>query len=554
MSDIESLWLVKAGSRILGPFSEFQLIHLIHTKEVSPIDEVKKPLQRWVFVRQCEELKAAVERYRDQLSGANHQTVLDSTAITEEMDIEKTAPAFQLQSESVAVREMIVSEAPPVQNYSSVPEPTIATLDPRAVQKAQEKLKRKENSRSGGVVWVLGLLVFLAIAIIYYWPSNVMTTESEDSNYIVLAEQGQFKEVMDELDALSKVRSLTLEEKILKLGAAAKVNRQSFEVRSFAEDIQSSQALTAQQASQIHRSISISLLQESLFDEAATEVSRASDVSTWDLLNIAILKRDWVNAEILLAQAKDKLLPGQRELVLGLIQLSKGESVTAISDSYNLAAKTYFLKALSLQRQNAGLEELGAVIRKLMEFNPFVDDIFVENMFVDQSSLKWSNLTQYCQRPNPQDNIEETRSMYIWLLQFCNLMSANFTDVNFDRLILNDPGYPDLSQMSASWVAFANVHMDRFAEARTYLPTAGDSYLGHLTKGKLCLVTQDFQCAEQSYQNILRNNPNDPWALTGMINSKFNSGLIPEAKALLRSALVSYPDFKELIEWKYKLL
>lgn len=557
MSETESLWLVKAGARILGPFSEFQLIHLIHTKEVSPIDEVKKPLQRWIFVRQSEELKSAVERYRDQLSGNGTQTVMEITAITEEMDIEKTAPAYNLQG-AISTESLVgtaTKELMPVQSESSFDQERsnvtpIAVLDPRALNRYKKSNLKNGNS---GLLWPMIVTVFvfaIILGLIYFWPNKNKLAENEEVNIQSLIEQGYWREALDELDGLAKTRNLSTDEKIWQIGLVSKVERQSNHVKWLAEKIKTESKLTPQQINFVQKAVATSLSQEALYDEALQELKKSSFVNPWDILNILILKRDWVSARQSFDVVSGDLTKSQKILASNIISLAENKPIELISNEYEASAKSYLLKVLSLQRQGASRQEILNQIVLLSNTNPFVDGAITEDLFVDESSLKWSFLAQFCQKPNDQS----MPGVDLWIFHFCHLVSSNFTDLKFENLILSDIDFSNLNELTSALVAYANVSVDRFAEARTFLSPSSQSYLTNLTLAKLCLVDQDYQCAEKSYQSVLRQNPNDPWANSGMINIKFNKGQIAEAKSLLRLGLKENPKFREIVQWKYKIL
>lgn len=61
-------WLVRSSGRILGPFSDAELEEKILRKEISIIDEISTPWQRWNFVREFPMFYDAVEKVRQSVS------------------------------------------------------------------------------------------------------------------------------------------------------------------------------------------------------------------------------------------------------------------------------------------------------------------------------------------------------------------------------------------------------------------------------------------------------------------------------------------------------
>jgi hypothetical protein len=63
-----SNWLVRSSGRVLGPFSDKELEEKIIKKEISIIDEISTPWQRWDFVREFPMFYDAVEKVRQSVS------------------------------------------------------------------------------------------------------------------------------------------------------------------------------------------------------------------------------------------------------------------------------------------------------------------------------------------------------------------------------------------------------------------------------------------------------------------------------------------------------
>jgi tetratricopeptide (TPR) repeat protein len=77
-------WLVRASGHILGPLSQWEVEEKIKSKEIGLFDYVQKPFGRWIYIREEEALKSAVEDARRR-AGGKEDTVamsLESTGVT----------------------------------------------------------------------------------------------------------------------------------------------------------------------------------------------------------------------------------------------------------------------------------------------------------------------------------------------------------------------------------------------------------------------------------------------------------------------------------------
>lgn len=67
-------WLVKSENKILGPYSFDQVIDLIRKKQVSLIDEIRDPENRWLYVRENPAFKEIVEERRKEIDARSEST------------------------------------------------------------------------------------------------------------------------------------------------------------------------------------------------------------------------------------------------------------------------------------------------------------------------------------------------------------------------------------------------------------------------------------------------------------------------------------------------
>ncbi len=71
----ETIWLVKSGDRILGPYSGEEIKNKLHEKELVVIDEVVMPMRRWRYIRDEPAFALVVEEVRK-----SHLSMREDTA------------------------------------------------------------------------------------------------------------------------------------------------------------------------------------------------------------------------------------------------------------------------------------------------------------------------------------------------------------------------------------------------------------------------------------------------------------------------------------------
>jgi hypothetical protein len=91
-----TIWLVKSGDRILGPYATDEVVHRIKTKEIVVIDEVISPESRWCYVRDVPTFSAAVEEVRGGLMSSREDTEVQG--YTDQVTLTDSSESFNKTS------------------------------------------------------------------------------------------------------------------------------------------------------------------------------------------------------------------------------------------------------------------------------------------------------------------------------------------------------------------------------------------------------------------------------------------------------------------------
>jgi len=74
----EKFWMVKSSTRIMGPYTTKDIFELLKEKQISLLDEARKPTGRWAYIREHKDLTETVDKLK-VISISNEATVSQMT-------------------------------------------------------------------------------------------------------------------------------------------------------------------------------------------------------------------------------------------------------------------------------------------------------------------------------------------------------------------------------------------------------------------------------------------------------------------------------------------
>ncbi len=217
MSDAK--WLVKSSGRLLGPWTIEAIIEQIKSRNISILDEVKDPLNRWLFIREHQLLTSAVRQVRDEQSNVIENT--QSTFVTSGRTITSSVTERLVQEGeltpnptpgmvSVAGTEKTVNSGPLGQNAFGV------LTDNRARQQVDKSV--------GSWMWFVygaGVLAFVgALLFLRSQSGSKMSNEQAEETFKVaneLALRGEYQKSVDLVEKMANSRNLRPAENVLKV-------------------------------------------------------------------------------------------------------------------------------------------------------------------------------------------------------------------------------------------------------------------------------------------------------------------------------------------------
>ncbi len=182
----ESIWLVKSGDRVLGPFSKDEIKNRLMDRDIVVIDEITTPNKRWRYIRDEPAFALIVEEIRKAHLNAREDTELGTVSKTFDDHMDRTGN-FEPSTSTGFSRVENIRDAEIVEESTAIPHPAKPGAPPqmRSYGSASDQRVQQEASRGGRVIWI-SAFVILAVATFMFIrlrsapaPNNVSGTSAE---------------------------------------------------------------------------------------------------------------------------------------------------------------------------------------------------------------------------------------------------------------------------------------------------------------------------------------------------------------------------------------
>lgn len=183
----ETKWLVKSENKVLGPFSYDQVNDLIRKKQLSLIDEIRDPENRWLYIRENPEFKDIVEEIRKETEVRGEATkTYQSISKTVDENLLKTKTDFnQFSSIELEAQEVKLLQEIPIEPDESSPK-NLATIpvDIKSYgSKSDQSIEQKLNlhNKRGLLVITAAVVVIVTLILGYSYNQRIsLAKRNED--------------------------------------------------------------------------------------------------------------------------------------------------------------------------------------------------------------------------------------------------------------------------------------------------------------------------------------------------------------------------------------
>lgn len=542
-------WLIRSGSRVLGPYTQAEVLLKLREKELSLHDEVSEPLGRWWPIQFHPRMDDVVEDFRSQ--SANERTDAIGTGTP---TVSLTDALGEASSQS---KKKVESKA----------------VETFGVYKHSQQNKAAKSFY--GWLWLVCFLVFLGGAY-YFWSSqknkNQQVAQVQQASDLKKAEQalyiGDYKQALELYKKISEKNPSDHSYAVFLAPLYLQDKNQTVMAKREFENIpnlgQSAEMMTA---------YGLMYFLDGNDDKALENWKKAMSINPHfeaSALNIAYLyihnkspsrSREWIEANY------------QREgygpdwniayALASVDAFEKTKSFRFLSEAKLMLSGSHLKVQDRLQdvllirmRLSRLMNDDEAFKKNLADFfNQEIDgfkkvrhNAFVANRFIEDEFM-----VPLCRKNAASISTQPEKG----LLEVYCFVRGDQMDLAQKKISQMREQMPKHVSVLA-WSSFMLNQLRQQDEASVLLGRAleanrnPDYILPATLQAQFCFDRKDYTCAEQNWVSVLKNNSDSLVALTGLASVKVVNGRKTEAlEDLKRIALIS-DDYKPFLQLRWK--
>ncbi len=596
-------WLVRAGGKILGPFSFDELKAELNEKNITLLDEIRCPSSRWGFIREHPDLKEIVNWIREkQLSEKDHTTgnVRSKTVTATEIEItpfpdSEVTPAPLSQS---AAESLIDEQTPVTVLKQNTPQPEISPSPTRKpsrnvifnepeVQEIKEEfypapavvkrygapLELNRKKKSSSLLWTAVLLATAIITVAFVWRFLPKRTE-RPLNYgenVKLAKFNQslqyYDRALEYYERAEKQQPLDPSTQLHMLPLYVEVENKTAYVRERLLELQARPGM--EKNLDINFYVGMTYLRENNFSKANDLFAEimAKDPERADApLNFLIsmyLERSLAKlletSEIWIQRSmKDPLYILLRAMTVQ--QVVEKDSNNALVNRHIQELKRFIgmnrvyrsesllvLAALTSKiNQPIAMVE---VLQQLLSESPRASFEMVHDLWVDPRPFSWAAMMQFCEDIRSEN---ESSPAVIGLMTYCSYKKNDM--LNAAKLISQGRDAYPANEMILALEAFLYSEQNQFERSKASLRLSSKPNLLHyLVRGRICAQEKDYTCAETNWKAAREMQPFNSEAIYGLAWVARQRGELDLAADLAKQGSLVTTRHRPLIELQEEL-
>ena len=576
--DINRKWLVKTSGRVIGPYRQEEILQLLLDKRIAPIDEIKGPETRWVFLREHTQFREIIQKYRDQESSAVENTHGGQNTMTEtdvNPDLTPTPHPLHIGSAGKGVVPEIKSIKHDTPKESEVKDGAkAAKVTPHYGMLNDRRVIRRTESKTK--LFVMSLLIAGSVLLLF---SGYIYLNKKNSNGMQVLDRKNYKEsaiknkalglydlaLSDYRKAVEK-ENLDLSSKLTFATLLMNVENNYLEANRIVDEIESEHKnLTPEYKSIIENIRGLAAMSEDSF--AASEV-HFKNALNFDVAN-EVAKINLVQLKIVYgknAEAFKLIQDLNREGIISPIfsinkafllasgkvdndKFAKMEQELGQINSTEFEIESHFLRAffeLKMNKKNSFESNL----RKLFSFNPDLSRDHVRELGVTFRALEWSKFKSLC---DEMIGVGGENSWAKALDIYCSYQKGDINGASSKADSYNVKFAKDENILAI--YLFILYKTNRLAEAKAViaLNPGREIYLLNLVKSEMCLKDNNYNCAEEGFNDLYHRDADDIEALHGLARTNYLSKNNEAAIQYMQKGLAINDKFLPLLHLKEKL-
>lgn len=537
----EAKWLVKSSGRVLGPWTIEAIIEQIKSRNISILDEVKDPLNRWLFIQEHQLLTSAVRQVRDEQSNVIENT--QSTFVTSGRTITSSVterifqeseqtPNPQAGMMSVAGTEKTIAPGHLGTNNYGV-------LD----QKARQKIDKSVGTwmwwiYGAGVLAFVGALIFLRSQS----GSRMSNEQAEETLKVAheLANRGDYQKSIDLVEKVESSRPLRMMENAFKAKLLLSVeNPNEVEIMRIAEALRSAPPMDGMNVDLLRGIVQSRLgkwREAQISYQGALEKGTMAEETRLNMAAAFFANSEFGKAWSYLRAPRGAHLKAYYQMLKSLVVLSWEDPKTRASvleSAYNefrdfdrfdekdrtrTAGRDFRFERLLLlgalaakANKNDATQDIRA---RLVQTNPTESRQYLKSAMLDWQTVGWTNLLPKCQALRDAGRTEDVTNRGVWALCLAGAGDLVNSRNYLDEALRQFQGDKQLAGVDA----FLLFSSGRKAEAERLVNQYPNSDQTLITwvQALSCEEKLDSSCAERIWEQMKGLDQYEPRAYYGI--------------------------------------
>ncbi len=575
----DQLWLVKSSNRILGPFAFSEVVALIHSRELYLLDEVCRPLKRWVSFQECDEFRDAIEEMRKKGFSTSEDTSsindgFTNRGLTATVPVEiEYADEFtdEMAFAENASREIVydsVVETKSKQSVNASPSTGVTVYGSKNSAQFAKDVQSKTR-------FIPALLFFLAACgfgilgyqYFYRKPKMVESVAQDDYDKGMYAmDEGDYAQALDRFSRYSGKFHDTKKVALYLGPLLIQLENQTVQGQQLLQE-----ALSADPNSlaQVQTGIGLAEMINGHYEQAREAFDKALDSNPYfypALINkgsLALLRQDYTNAKNTFESVVNKTdTEPEAFMLLADTLLNSGkeemidEAISELSDflktatDYSQEARLSLAYAYSLKKNS---EKTLRTVMQLLDSDPKLTEDHRHNLFIFSRRLTWTNYLRWC------DSVHTSMAQNVLgtsLYAYCLYRSDRAMDAKqtMETAVQQSPK-DALVQALYSFILRSS-NLDDQASVALGKSIEYDSHneyqLPLILQAQFCEKQKDYACATKNWSRILATYPEHLTAIAGLAQNHMDTGENSDVAALIAKGLTISPDYRPLRKLVHK--
>lgn len=568
------IYLIKSASRILGPFDQIQIVEMIQRHEISAIDEIRSPHQRWIYIRDHAQFNDIWKETLKGISDSNSKSQSKTNSIlqkTQELIFNEGAH-LDAKVENNNTSEKLVNDKQGV-----VKREPAADLNSKDINFIDPKFSVQKKSFNYKWIIVIVLIGIIMLGVFEYFKFEKQNAINSSINELELNSKKYFSlklynKALVYYKQLVQIKKPDILHQLDMNFVLMELERQTFSVRevfneyikqpnskrelivksynglglsySYDEDLTKAYEYFEKGLSfepenvNIRTNIGFLKLRQNLFYESYLKFKEISvRDNPFVLMGQIISLNEYIKANK--ETWKNQISSDEIENLLNEIQ---NYELKKINFNYELwILKSYFF---FMTQQNEKFEIQLTKMNKLI-YNTV--NLFASNIEVDKIFIRWDFLDKYCQEIYNKSAKSEQIS-FIRIQCLINIGQLDEAKKKLDELVML---FPKSNYISSANLAYYNgLGLQSEFESERKLKTSSKLLSDKLLIFNHCIEKKNIECINENIQQIVAVDQNSIYTFYLKARASYLQGKFEETIVNIKLSEELENNFLPLIDLK----